>query len=264
MAKSSEVILLERIDPLGQMGDIVNVKPGFARNYLLPQKKALRATEANVAYFKAQKKELEALNDKKKKQAEKVAKDLEGLVLVLVRQAGDKGQLYGSVTSRDICDGLAEKNIKIARSQINLNTAVKEIGLFPVEIILHPEVRIEIEINVARNEEEAKIQKKTGKGIIAEEGETTDEVMARAEQKLEEQMEEFLEEEAFEAEKEKLAEEKVAEEKVAEEKAGDEAKKAETQSAEDTPDADAASTETDETAKTPDSEDSSEDKDKAS
>lgn len=259
MAKTSEVILLERIDPLGQMGDIVNVKPGYARNYLLPQKKALRATEANVAYFKAQKKELEALNDKRKKEAEKVAKDLEGLVLVLVRQAGDKGQLYGSVTSRDICDALADKGIKIGRSQINLNTAVKEIGLFPVEVILHPEVRIEIEINVARNEEEAKIQKKTGKGIIAEEGETTDEVMARAEQKLEEQMEEFLEEDAFEAEKEKLAEEKVAEEK-----AGDEAKKAETESAENAADADAAGATTEETAETPDSEESSDDKDKAS
>lgn len=253
MAKSSEVILLERIDPLGQMGDIVNVKPGYARNYLLPQKKALRATEANVAYFKAQKKELEALNDKRKKEAEKVAKDLKGLVLVLVRQAGDKGQLYGSVTSRDICDALDNKGFKIGRSQVNLNTAVKEIGLFPVEVILHPEVRVEIEINVARNEEEAKIQKKTGKGIIAEEGETTDEVIARAEQKLEEQMEEFLEEDAFEAEKEKLAEEKAAEE---------DSEKAQTQEPEAKATADAEETSEEQTETSEDTE--SDDKDTAS
>ena len=203
MAKSTEVILLERIDPHGELGDIVSVKPGFARNYLLPQKKALRATPANKAYFDAQKKELEAQNESRRKEAEKIAGKLEGLSLTLVRQAGDKGQLYGSVSSRDISDALIEEGHKIGRSMIDLNTAVKEIGLFPVEVILHPEVRVEIEINVARNEEEAKIQKKTGKAIIADESETPEEVMARAEQQLEEQMEELLDEDALEAEKEK-------------------------------------------------------------
>lgn len=221
MAKSAKVILLERLDPHGEMGDVVNVKPGFARNFLLPQKKALRATPENLAYFEAQKKELEAQNEARRKEAEKIAKKLEGLSLILVRQAGDKGQLYGSVSSRDISEALDGEGHKIPRSMVNLNTAVKDIGLFPVEIILHPEVRAEIEVNVARNEEEAKIQKKTGKAIVADEGETADMVMARAEQQLEEQMEEMLEEDAYEAAQEKLAEE--ADQDTAE-KAAEEAK----------------------------------------
>lgn len=207
MAKSTQVILLERLESHGDLGEIVNVKPGFARNYLLPQGKALRASEANKAYFEAQKKELEAQNEKRRKQAEDKAKKLKELVLVLVRQAGDKGQLYGSISSRDISDALKEKGHEVGRSMVNLNTAVKEIGLFDVEIILHPEVRETIRVNVARNEEEAKIQQKTGKAIIAEEGETTDEVAARAEHQLEKQMQGLLEEDAYEAEKEKLAEE---------------------------------------------------------
>ena len=211
MAKSTNVILLERLEPHGEMGEVVSVKPGFARNYLLPQKKALRATPANLAYFETQRKELEAQNESKKAEAKKIADKLEGFTLTLVRQAGDKGQLYGSVSSRDIGEALNEdenlKGVRIGRSMVNLNSAMKKIGLTSVEIILHPEVKVEIEVNVARNNEEARLQKKTGKPMIADAGETTDDVMARAEKHFEEQMEELLEEDAYDAAQEKLAEE---------------------------------------------------------
>ena len=253
MAKTTKVILLERIDPHGKMGDVVSVKPGFARNYLLPQQKALRATDDNLAYFEGQKKELEAQNETKRKDAEKIAKSLEGLSLVIVRQAGDKGQLYGSVSSRDISEALSEdkasKDAKIGRSMINLNTAVKDIGLFPVEVILHPEVRITIEINVARNEEEAKIQKKTGQAIIADEGETPEMVMARAEEQLEAQMDNLLEEDAASAEKEKIAEEEAKAqeeaEKIAKQEQKAQAKLAEAQAAQDSETVDQDSPESD-------------------
>lgn len=228
MAKTTEVILLERVDPHGKMGDVVNVKPGFARNYLLPQKKALRATASNLAYFETQKKELEAQNENKRKDAAKDAKKLEGLSLILIRQAGDKGHLYGSVSSRDIVEALAKQNIKIGRSAVNLNDAVKEIGLFEVEIILHPEVRQTIEINVARNEGEAEIQKKTGKAMIAGEGETPDEVIAKAERELESSMKaDLLEEDALQAEQEQDAEKAVKEQQEAEKAAEKAAVKAE-------------------------------------
>lgn len=210
MAKTTAVILLERIDPHGKMGEVVHVKPGFARNYLLPQRKALRATPANLAYFEGQRKDLEAQNAARIKEAEQIAKKLEGTSLILIRQASDKGHLYGSVSSRDISEELETQGHAVARSMVNLNNAVKEIGLFQVEIILHPEVRLTIEVNVARNNEEAKVQKKTGVAIIADAGETTDDVIARAER----QMQDLLEEDALASEKERQEEQAAADEEA--------------------------------------------------
>lgn len=164
----TQIILLERVENLGQMGEIVNVKPGYARNYLLPQRKALRATKENVAYFEAQKKVLEAQNLKKKEEAEKVAKKLDGLKVVILRQAAEGGQLYGSVASRDIADAVTAQGIQVGRSQVVLNDAFKTIGLFPVSITLHPEVKVGITLNIARSEAEAKTQEKTGKAAIVD------------------------------------------------------------------------------------------------
>lgn len=164
----TEVILLERIDNLGQMGETVKVKPGYARNYLLPQKKALRATKENIAYFESQKKALEAQNLKKKEEAEKVAKKLDGMKVVIIRQAAEGGQLYGSVASRDIAEAVTANGVEIGRSQVVLNDAFKSIGLFKVTIALHPEVKVGITLNVARSAAEAATQEKTGKAAIVD------------------------------------------------------------------------------------------------
>lgn len=164
----TEVILLERVDNLGQMGELVTVKPGYARNFLLPQKKALRATKENIAYFESQKKALEASNLKKKEEAEKVAKKLDGMKVVIIRQAAEGGQLYGSVASRDIAEAVTANGIEIGRSQVVLNDAFKSIGLFKVTITLHPEVKVGITLNVARSAAEAATQEKTGKAAIVD------------------------------------------------------------------------------------------------
>lgn len=165
---ATQVILLERIESLGGMGDIVNVKPGYARNYLLPQKKALRATQSNIAYFETQKAALQKINNEKKAAAEKHAQTLKGLTVSLIRQAGEAGQLYGSVSSRDIADAInAKVDQKIDRNMVDLNQSFKEIGLFPVKLTLHSEVKIDVTINVARTEEEAKAQLKSGKAATA-------------------------------------------------------------------------------------------------
>ena len=164
----TQVILLERVDKLGNMGETVNVKQGYARNYLLPQGKALRATKDNVAYFEAQKSALEAENAKKREAAEKEAKKVAGLTLNIIRQASEGGQLFGSVNARDISEAASElSKVEIGRSQVDLNQNLKMIGLFPVEIALHPEVKVEVTLNIARTEEEAKIQKETGKALIS-------------------------------------------------------------------------------------------------
>jgi len=162
-----QVILLERVEKLGQMGDEVKVKDGFARNYLLPKKKALRATKANREYFLTQKTQLEARNLERRKEAEEVAKKLDGKSFVLIRQAGDRGQLYGSVSPRDIADVVTEGGISISRTQIPVDKAIKTIGLFPVDIVLHPEVRVHVTVNVARSEEEADRQAR-GEDVLAE------------------------------------------------------------------------------------------------
>ncbi len=161
-----QVILLERVENLGQMGELVTVKPGYARNFLLPRQKALRATQENIVYFEGQKKALEAENLKKKAEAEKVAKKIDGLKIALIRQASEAGQLYGSVTSRDIALGIGDKGFKVDRSQVTLDQNYKVLGLYPVKVWLHPEVMVEVTINIARSAEEAKIQEERGEALI--------------------------------------------------------------------------------------------------
>lgn len=153
-----EVILLERIEKLGQMGDVVNVKPGFARNYLLPQRKALRATKENIAVFEGRRTHLVADNLQRRSEAEAVAKKLDGLKVVLVRQASDTDQLYGSVTPRDISEAVTAAGFKVERRQITLDRPIKTVGLHPIRVVLHPEVIVTVTANVARSEEEAEAQ----------------------------------------------------------------------------------------------------------
>lgn len=150
-----EVILLERIAKLGQMGDVVRVKDGFARNFLLPKGKALRATKDNRSRFEAMKTELEARNLEQRGEAEKVGTKLNGQKFTVLRQASETGQLYGSVTPRDIATLVIEQGFKIDRNQISLNTPIKTIGMHKVPILLHPEVEVAISLAVARNADEA-------------------------------------------------------------------------------------------------------------
>ncbi len=153
-----EVILLERIDRLGQMGEVVNVKPGFARNFLFPQKKALRANKENRAYYESKKVELEAINLKRKGEAEVVAKKMEGLKLIIIRSAGEGGQLYGSVSARDIAASLKEQGITVEATQVLLNAPVKVLGTFKSPVRLHPEVKVDVEFTVARSMEEGNLK----------------------------------------------------------------------------------------------------------
>lgn len=153
-----QVILLERVEKLGLMGQTVDVATGYARNFLLPQKKALRATQENIAYFKAQKSQLEAQNIKRREEAEYAAKKLEGVTVTLIRQASEMGHLYGSVRSKDIVEGLASQNISMGRNQIKIPEPVKVLGVHTVHLVLHPEVHVDIRVNVAQSEEEAQVQ----------------------------------------------------------------------------------------------------------
>jgi large subunit ribosomal protein L9 len=162
-----QVILLERVEKLGQMGDEVRVKDGFARNFLLPKKKALRATKANREYFQTQKAHLEANNLKQRGEAEKIGKKLDGQKFVLLRQAGDRGQLYGSVSPRDIADAMEKGGFKVDRHQVSISVAIKSIGLFTIPVVLHPEVKVNITINVARSEDEAERQAR-GENVLAD------------------------------------------------------------------------------------------------
>ncbi len=165
----TQVILLERVEKLGAMGDVVAVKPGYARNYLLPQAKALRATKENIAYYEAQKAQLQKANAERKADAEKLSKNIEGAKVVIIRQASEGGQLYGSVTARDIAEALTEqKKQTVGRGQVALNQSFKTIGLFTTDVVLHPEVKVKITVNVARTPDEAAIQEKTGKAVIAD------------------------------------------------------------------------------------------------
>ena len=149
-----EVILLERIEKLGQMGDVVKVKPGYGRNYLLPQKKALRSNKENLAIFEAQKAQLEAANLKRKSEAEQIAEKMKDLKVVVIRQAAETGQLYGSVTGRDVRDAVREAGFTIERRQVMLDVPFKEIGEYPVRIVLHPDVSQNITVVIARSQEE--------------------------------------------------------------------------------------------------------------
>lgn len=155
-----EVILLERIAKLGQMGDTVRVKDGFARNFLLPQGKALRANEANLKRFENQRAELEARNLERKTEAEAVAAKLDGMSFIAVRSAGETGQLYGSVSTRDIVELLAGEGFIITRNQVELNQPIKTVGITSITIALHPEVDVTVTINVARSTDEAERQAK--------------------------------------------------------------------------------------------------------
>jgi len=150
-----ELILLERVEKLGQMGQLVKVRPGYARNYLLPQKKALRATKENLAYFETQRAQLEANNLQRKSEATEIGGTLEGLTVVLIRQAGESGQLYGSVSARDIAQAVTEAGFTLEKRQVVLERPIKNLGLHPLRVALHPEVSVTITANVAQSAEEA-------------------------------------------------------------------------------------------------------------
>ncbi len=159
-----QVILLERVAKLGQMGDVVDVKPGYARNFLLPQGKALAASDANIASFEAQKAQLEARNLETKKEAEALAEKLGGEQFIVIRSASDAGALYGSVTTRDAADVATAGGFSVDKKQVILTAPIKDLGLHTVTVRLHPEVETEIALNVARSEEEAELQA-SGKSI---------------------------------------------------------------------------------------------------
>jgi large subunit ribosomal protein L9 len=180
-----EVILLERIEKLGQMGDVVSVKPGYARNFLLPQAKALRATSENSKHFETQRAQLEAVNLEKRTEAEKVGKELDGLAVILVRQAGESGQLYGSVNARDIADQVIDGGFTITRQQVELAQPIKALGLYDVQVTLHPEVSVNVTANIARSKEEAKIQTKTGHAVMSMEEEEVAQAKIKAEEVFE-------------------------------------------------------------------------------
>ncbi|MBD3623817.1 MAG: 50S ribosomal protein L9, partial [Rhodobacteraceae bacterium] len=153
-----QVILLERVAKLGQMGDVVDVKPGFARNYLLPQGKALSASEANIKGFEDQKAQLEARNLETRKEAEQLAEKLDGQQFVVIRQASDGGNLYGSVSTRDAAIVATEEGFSLDRKQVVIRQPIKTLGLHDVEVQLHPEVEVTMQLNVARSPEEAELQ----------------------------------------------------------------------------------------------------------
>ena len=161
-----KVVLLERVENLGTIGDVVGVKDGFARNYLLPRHKALRATSANLKVFEAQKEQIVARNNATKDAAEKSASELDGTTYVIIRQAGDSGQLYGSVNARDVADAVAEAGRKVERNQIVLNTPIKTLGLHVITVRLHAEVSLTLTVNVARSADEAERQA-SGENVIA-------------------------------------------------------------------------------------------------
>ena len=201
-----DVILLERIARLGQMGDTVSVKDGFARNFLFPQGKALRANEANKKKFENERAQLEARNLERKSEAQQVADKLDGKTFVVIRSAGETGQLYGSVSTRDIADIITSEGFTIIRTQVELNHPIKTIGLHNVAVNLHPEVQVNVTVNIARSAEEAERQ-------AAGEDLTSIEAIYGIEEKP--LSEEIFDEEGAEHEAEKKAEEK-AEEKEAE------------------------------------------------
>ncbi len=190
-----QVILLERVAKLGQMGDEVTVKDGFARNFLLPQKKAMRATDSNKQFFENERARLEADNLKRREEAEAVAGQMAGLKCVMVRSAGESGQLYGSVTSRDIAEAVTEAGVKIGRSQVVLDRAIKTLGLHDVVITLHPEVSETVIVNIARSEAEAETQFEIGGALVnTNEDQAEEEFVEEAEEETEASDDEATEE----------------------------------------------------------------------
>jgi len=174
-----EVILLERIEKLGQMGDVVKVRPGFARNFLLPRKKALRANEENKKIFETQRADLEARNLERKKDAEGAAKKLDGRSFVIIRQASEAGLLFGSVSTRDIADAAAGEGVKVDRTQVRLDKPLKSLGISKVRVMLHPEVSATIEINIARSADEAERQAR-GENVLIRVEEQADDAGSEA------------------------------------------------------------------------------------
>lgn len=162
-----EVILLERVEKLGKIGDVVTVKNGYARNYLLPRKKALRSNAANLKIFEAQKAQIVADNDARRSTAEADAKGVEGKSVTLIRQASNTGQLYGSVAVRDIADALAADGAKVGKQNVVLDRPIKAIGVYDVKVVLHAEVSVMVKVNVARSPEEADLQSQ-GVDVMAE------------------------------------------------------------------------------------------------
>ncbi len=173
-----QVILLERIEKLGQMGEVVTVKPGYARNFLLPQGKARRATKENLDRFEQQRVQLEADNLDRRGEAEKVGAKLAGLVVTLIRQSGDSGQLYGSVNTHDLAAEITEAGYRVARNQISLDGVIKATGLHQVKVRLHPEVSVTITANVARSDTEAEAQARSGHVLSTEEQHAAEEAAA--------------------------------------------------------------------------------------
>jgi large subunit ribosomal protein L9 len=170
-----QVILLERVAKLGQMGETVNVRPGYARNFLLARGKALRATDANKAVFEKQKAQLEARNLEAKSEAARVGEKLGGQTFTLIRQAGESGMLYGSVSTRDIAEALTAGGFSVGRGQINLQLPIKALGLHTVPVVLHAEVEVKVTVNVARSAEEAERQAR-GEVITADRGDNLDDL----------------------------------------------------------------------------------------
>ena len=175
-----EVILLERVPNLGQLGQVVKVKPGYARNYLLPTKKALRATKENLAYFERQKSVIVQTNAERRQSATEQGGKVDGASVVIVRQAAESGQLYGSVSARDIAEAISALGTPVERNHVILNQAIKTLGLFTIPVALHPEVSVKVTVNIARSEEEAKTQAERGEALIgrADEDEEEEEEVA--------------------------------------------------------------------------------------
>ncbi len=181
-----EVILLERVENLGQMGDVVNVRSGFARNFLLPQKKALRANDANKKVFEGQRVELEARNLERTTEATAAAERIDGNSFILIRQASEMGVLYGSVSTRDIADAASIDGVHITRGQVRLDKPLKSLGVFPVRIVLHAEVDVKVTVNIARSDDEAERQARGENVLIPvedqeDEAETTESADAKPE-----------------------------------------------------------------------------------
>ena len=177
-----KVILLERVERLGALGDVVNVKDGFARNYLLPRSKALRANEANLKVFESQRQDIEARNDQAREGAERSAKKIDGETYVIIRQAGESGQLYGSVAGRDVAEAVQAAGGQADRSQVVLDKPIKTIGVHSVKVRLHPEVTVTVKVNVARSNDEAERQAR-GENVLQSQ---FDEDRAMAQQQAEE------------------------------------------------------------------------------
>lgn len=220
-----QVVLLERIAKLGQMGDVVTVKDGYARNFLLPQGKALRANKANLARFEEDRAQLEARNLERKQEAEGVNAKLDGESFVVIRSSGDTGQLYGSVTTRDIAELLTEKGFSTARNQVVLEAPIKILGLHNVSVVLHPEVTSSVIVNVARTEEEAERQA-AGEDVTAERDEDED-LDINADEIFDEGVEVNLEAEEAEQEAKAAPAEEPVEEAAAEEDAAESSEESE-------------------------------------